>query len=257
MSNKMPKLSVVIISFNEEKNIGRCIDSVLEIADDIVVVDSYSTDRTKEIVLQKGARFVEHSFEGHIQQKNWAISQAKFPHILSLDADELPDETLKAEISKVKNNWTSDGYYFNRLNNYCGKFIRHCGWYPDRKLRLWDSRKGHWGGANPHDTFILNEGSSLCHLKGNLLHYSFYSISQHISQVNLFTDISSRAAFAKGKRSNLLLICTNPLWKFFRDYLFKLGILDGYYGFVICKISAHAKFLKYCKLREIQKNAAN
>jgi len=251
----MPQISVVIITFNEEKNIGRCLDSVQEIADDIVVVDSFSTDKTKSIALEKGARFVEHAFEGHIQQKNWAITQAVHPVILSLDADEAPDEALCREIKKVKDNWNYDGYSFNRLNNYCGKWIRHGGWYPDRKLRLWDSRKGKWGGINPHDTFIMDVGSKIGYISGNLLHYSFYSVSQHVLQVNKFSDISSKADIERGKRTNLLQLYVAPKWKFLRDYIFKLGILDGYYGYVVAKISAHARFLKYVKMIEIQKNA--
>lgn len=250
----MPKLSVVIITFNEENNIGRCIDSVQDIADDIVVVDSFSTDNTKMICLEKGVRFIEHKFEGHIEQKNWAVTQAKYPHILSLDADELPDKIMKDSILAVKENWTHDAYSFNRLNNYCGKWVKHCGWYPDKKLRLWDSTKGAWGGVNPHDTYILKPGATRAHLKGDILHYSFYTVSQHMLQINKFTDISSLAAFKKGKKSGFFKIYINPKWKFIRDYIFKLGFLDGYYGWVICKTSAHAKFLKYVKLRELLKN---
>src|SRR3954465_7519353 len=151
----MLPLSAVIITFNEEKNIARCLDSLIGIVDDVVVIDSFSTDKTEEICKSKGVRFIQHVFEGHIQQKNWAITQAKFPHILSLDADEALDETLKQSILLLKNNWQKDGYYMNRLTNYCGKWIRHCGWYPDKKLRLWDSRKGHWTGTNPHDKYEL------------------------------------------------------------------------------------------------------
>ncbi len=248
----MPKLSVVIITFNEEKNIGQCLDNIKSIADDIVVVDSYSTDKTQEIVEQKGARFVQHIFEGHIQQKNWAVSQAKFPHILSLDADELPDKRLLHEILLVKDNWTHDGYYFNRLNNYCGKWIRHSGWYPDRKLRLWDSRKGKWQGENPHDFYIMEEGSTTKYLRGNLLHYSFRSISEHTLQINKFTDIGAKAALDKGKRSSLLKIICLPKWRFIRDYIFKLGIMDGYYGYIVCKLSAQASFQKYVKMKQLQ-----
>src|ERR1700741_2612456 len=167
----MPQLSVVIITFNEEKNIARCLDSVKEIADDIVVVDSFSKDKTKEICLAKGARFVEHAFEGHIQQKNWAITQAEFPHVLSLDADEALDETLRKSILEVKNNWNKEGYYMNRLTNYCGNWVKHCGWYPDKKLRLWDSRKGSWTGINPHDKYEMKEGDKTTgYLKGDILH---------------------------------------------------------------------------------------
>jgi hypothetical protein len=167
----------------------------------------------------------------------------------------MPDEILKSEILKVKNNWEYDGYSFNRLTNYCGKWIRHCGWYPDEKLRLWDSRKGSWGGVNPHDTFILKPGSNISNLNGNLLHYSFYIVSQHIVQINKFTDISSKAAFDKGKRTNRFEIFFKPKWKFIRDYILKLGFLDGFYGFVICRNSAFAKYLKYVKIYELTKNA--
>src|SRR4051812_21243374 len=122
----MPEISVIIITFNEERNIARCLDSVKDIADDIVVVDSHSTDKTEEICRSKGVRFVRHAFDGHIEQKNWAITQAKYPYILSLDADEALDDELKMAIKKVKQNWEYDGYYMNRLTNYCGKWIYHC-----------------------------------------------------------------------------------------------------------------------------------
>jgi glycosyltransferase involved in cell wall biosynthesis len=249
----MPKLSVVIITFNEEKNIGRCLDSIQSIADDIVVVDSYSTDNTKEIAEKRGARFITHGFDGHIQQKNWAITQAKYPHVLSLDADEIPDEKLIQEIAHIKNDWIFDGYFFNRLNNYCGKWIKHSGWYPDKKLRLWDSRKGKWAGINPHDTFVLEEGASSKYIKGNLLHYSFRTVSEHILQINKFTDIGSKADFDRGKRSSLFKIYFFPKWRFIRDYIFKLGILDGYYGYIISKLSANTTFQKYVKIRELQR----
>lgn len=249
----MPKISAVIITYNEERNIGRCLDSLAGIADDIVVVDSFSSDKTQEIVKAKGARFVQHSFEGHIQQKNWAISQAKFPHILSLDADEALDETLKQSILKVKVNWQKDGYYLNRLTNYIGKWIRHGLWYPDRKLRLWDSRKGAWGGQNPHDTFTLNEGCSTGYLDGDLLHYSIYSLEEHLTQIRKFTDISSKAAYKNGKRSNWLKIIFSPSLKFLRGYIFKMGFLDGKEGWMIARWSAYATFLKYRKLLKLQK----
>ncbi len=249
----MPQLSVVIITYNEENNIGRCIDSILPIADDVVVIDSYSTDKTEEIVLTKSCRFIQHTFEGHIEQKNWAISQAKYKHILSLDADEALSPELQKEISSVKENWTKDGYYFNRLTNYCGKWIKHSGWYPDQKLRLWDSNKGSWGGTNPHDRYELQQGSSQMHLKGDLLHYSYNSISQHINQIEKFSTIAAKQAVAKNKHVGIVSLVFKPIWKFFRDYLFKLGFLDGYYGFVICALSAFATFVKCTKIIELNK----
>ncbi len=249
----MTPISVVIITHNEEKNIGRCLESVKRVADEIVVVDSFSEDDTRIICNEYNIKFVEHPFEGHIEQKNWAVTQATYPHVLSLDADEALSPELETAILKVKENWTHDGYFFNRLTNYCGKWIKHCGWYPDRKLRLWDSRKGKWGGINPHDEYFLEDGGSKKYLKGDILHYSYHSIRQHIEQVNTYTEIGARQAFTKGKSSNVLKIIIKSVWKFFRDYIFKGGFLDGYYGFVICAISAHATFLKYVKLKEFNK----
>jgi glycosyltransferase involved in cell wall biosynthesis len=249
----MPKISAVVITFNEERNISRCLQSLADVADDIVVVDSYSTDKTEELVLVAGARFVRHGFKGHIQQKNWAISQAKYPHILSLDADEALDDSLKKSILEVKENWQFDGYRLNRLTNYCGKWIRHGLWYPDRKLRLWDSRKGTWGGQNPHDTYSMEKGTKLGELQGHLLHYSIYTFEEHLKQIRKFTDISSQAAFDNGKKSNLLKLLFSPLLKFIRAFIFKLGFLDGKEGWMIARWSAYATYLKYYKLRLLQK----
>jgi glycosyltransferase involved in cell wall biosynthesis len=245
------KLSVAIITYNEEKNIARCIQSVEDIADEIVVVDSFSTDKTKEICKSKGVKFVEHAFAGHIQQKNYALTQTTYNHVLSLDADEELSEELKNNIIEVKKKWEYDAYYFNRLTNYCGQWIRHGSWYPDRKLRLWDKTKGEWSGLNPHDIFKLHKGCKKKHLKGELKHYSFYSISDHLEKMNRYTDISAIAAYQAGRRSNIFRILVNPVWKFVRDYYIKLGLLDGYYGYVICKNTSHEKFLKYAKLKDL------
>jgi glycosyltransferase involved in cell wall biosynthesis len=251
----MPKLSVVIITLNEEKNIGRCLESVNGVADEIVIVDSFSTDRTEEICRAYGARFIQHAFEGHIEQKNWAISQASYPHILSMDADEVLSDRLIRSIIEVKENWEFDGYFFNRLTSYCGKWIRHASWYPSRKLRLWDSRKGAWGGMNPHDQYILDKGASRKFLKGDLLHYSYYSIQQHLVQLNKFSEIAAQSYFKIGRRASWFNILFHPGWRFLRDYVIKLGFLDGFYGLVICLNSAHETFLKYAKLRQLHLDA--
>jgi glycosyltransferase involved in cell wall biosynthesis len=248
----MPKLSVVIITYNEEKNIARCIDSVLAVADDIVVVDSYSKDKTEQICKSKGVRFIQHAFDGHIEQKNWAITQAQYPHVLSLDADEALDETLKVAVLAIKNDWQYDGYYMNRLTNYCGKWIHHCGWYPDKKLRLWDSRKGKWGGVNPHDKYELVDGDEHAgYLKGDILHYSYYSIDGHLKQTDKFSSIAAKALFDQGKKTSFIKLYLSPIVKFIQSYFLQLGILDGYYGFMVCKISANATYQKYYKLKQL------
>lgn len=250
----MPKISVVIITFNEQKNIERCLKSVIKVADEIVVVDSFSTDRTKEICLNYNVVFIEHKFEGHIEQKNWAVSQAKNPHILSLDADECLSEELTGSILTAKENWKCEGYKMNRLTNYCGKWIKHCGWYPDAKLRLWDSRNGSWGGINPHDEYKMKEGSAIGFLDGDILHYSYYSIEEHIKQSDYFSTIAAKAYFTKGKKATVFHLIFSPLIKFIQSYFLKLGFLDGKYGFAICKISSLEKYHKYLKLRALYRS---
>lgn len=251
----MQKLSVAIITFNEEQNIERCIRSVIPVADEIVVVDSFSTDATKSICEEFGVRFIEHAFEGHIQQKNFAKTQCSYDLVLSLDADEALSETLQQSILTVKEHGTADGYVCNRLNHYCGKPIKYCGWYPDKSLRLWNRTKGEWGGTNPHDKFMMQENANIAMISGDLLHFTFHSVEQHIKQINYFSSIAAQAKFEKGARSSLFKILLFPFWRFVRMYVLQLGFLDGFSGFIICKNSAHAVFLRYSKLYNLQKHA--
>lgn len=243
-------LSVVVITFNEEKNLARCLNSVRDIADDIVVVDSYSRDRTKEIAESLGARFIVHTFYSHIDQKNWALTQAKYPYVLSLDADECLSDELRTSILAVKEDWKYDGYFFNRLTNYCGKWIRHTTWYPSRKLRLWDARKGQWGGINPHDKYVLNGNSNnKKRLKGDLLHYSYYRKEEHLAQIEKFSTILANSYYKMGRKTSLAQRIIHASWRFLNDYLYRLGILDGKAGFTISRLNAKEVWLKYSKLR--------
>lgn len=247
------KISALIITFNEENNIARCIDSLQRVADEIVVIDSFSTDRTEDICRSRGVKFIQHKFEGHIEQKNFAITQASHPRILSLDADEALSPELTESILEAKQKWNFDGYQFNRLTNYCGKWIRYCGWYPDKKLRLWDRSAGQWGGTNPHDEFKMKPGTSVGYLKGDLLHYSYSSIRQHVHQLNYFTDIMAQEAVNKGKNATILNLIFSPWIKFVKSYFIQLGIADGYYGFIVCTLSSFATFIKYTKIIELKK----
>ena len=249
----MIKISAVIITFNEERNIVGCLQSLECIADEIVVVDSFSTDATEELCKQFKVRFLQHPFEGYMQQKSWACEQANFDYILQLDADEQLSDELKHSIREVKSDWKADGYSFNRLTNYLGKWIRHSGWYPDAKLRLWDRRKGSWSGINLHESVKMNPDALVAKLKGDLLHYSYYSIQQHLNQINSFTEIAAKEGIAKGKSTSLPAIIIKVIWKFKRDYFLKLGFLDGYYGFVVCSMSAYNTYVKYLKMRELKK----
>lgn len=246
------KLSAVVITFNEEQNIRRCLSSLAKVADEIIVVDSFSTDGTEKICSEYHCKFIQNPFEGHIQQKNFALKQASNEFILSLDADEELSQGLITSILKAKENWKYDAYYFNRLSSYCGKFFPYGSWYPDQKIRLFDRRIAKWGGTNPHDKIVLSSNNKT-KLKGDLLHYTYRTIDEHIKQVNYFSSVAAKAAYEQGKRFNLSKLIFKPLWRFFRDYFLKLGFLGGYRGLTICLITAVETYLKVIKLWELER----
>ncbi|MEI6347596.1 MAG: glycosyltransferase family 2 protein [Bacteroidota bacterium] len=247
----MEKLSVVIITYNEEKNIARCLESVKGIADEIVIVDSASTDATVAICEKMGAKVIQQPFLGYTEQKNFAVAQASYPFVFSIDADEAPNEKLLLSIIAAKKNPSANGYSMNRLTNYCGSWVKHCGWYPDRKLRLFFKEKGAWTGGALHEKYELNSNETPMLIDGDLLHYSYYSIDDHIKQVDKFTAISSKELAEKGYCPSLLKLISAAPVKFFRDYIIKLGFLDGYTGFQISKMSAFATYLKYARARDL------
>ena len=212
----MTKLSVVIITFNEERNIERCLQSVKAIADEIIVLDSLSTDRTKEIAVANHAIVIDQPFLGFIEQKNLALSKASNTYVLSLDADEAISEELSKLILEEKSKgFPKDAYSVKRLPFYCGKWIRHGTYYPDRKLRLVNKEKAKWGGTNPHDKIILQEGSSLHPLNGDLHHYIYQSFEEHMLQTNKFTTIAAMELFKAGEKPSWFKLVVNPAWAFF------------------------------------------
>lgn len=249
------KLSVAIITFNEEKNIERCLQSTLPVADEIVVVDSLSTDDTEAICKKYNVRFVSEKFRGHIQQKNYAMELTSHDYVLSLDADEELSAELTKSILTIKAAGKRDAYKFNRLNNYCGTFIHHGGWYPDTKIRLWNKNKGKWGGENPHDQVIMTSGSSIEKLQGDLKHYTYRTLGDHLLQMNKFSDIAALEAFKKNKKVNILLhLVLNPFFTFTKTYFFKAGFLDGVAGFQVAISGAYYRYLKYAKLYQLHQN---
>lgn len=250
----MIKLSVVIITLNEEKDIERCITSIKEIADEILVVDSLSTDNTARIATAAGAKVISQAFLGHVEQKNFATQSAQYDWIYSIDADEELSTELLSEIKKIKNSPNKNAYKHNRLNNYCGHWIKHGSWYPDRKIRLYNRTAGEWQGENPHDSWMpYNKHEQAGYLKGNLLHYSYSSISDHIKRIEKYSDIAARQRVAKGKTCSLLKIWLAPKWRFVKDYIIKMGFLDGYWGYVVCKLSSIESTIKYTKTRQYAK----
>ena len=247
-------LSVVIITFNEEKNIERCLKSVAPIADEIVVVDSLSTDTTKDLCSKYNVRFISQAFLGYIEQKNFALQQASNNDVLSLDADEeLSDELCRSIRSAKENNFPFDAYSMNRCSSFCGKWIKHGSWYPDKKTRLLDKTKGKWAGINPHDKIEMQSGSSIHHLKGDLFHYSYYSLEEVITQNNKFTTIQAKAMFESGRRATYLNLIINPLTAFVNGFIFKGGFLDGVDGFFIASSVAYQTMVKYAKLLHLRR----
>ncbi len=250
------RISAVIITFNEEKNIRRCLESIQDIVDEVIVVDSFSTDKTQEICEEFNVKFVQYKWQGYSKTKNYANELASNEFILSIDADEALSEELQKSILRLKAGEELSRnivYSLNRLTNYCGKWIYHCGWYPDKKIRIFNKSNASWKGELHEELVFVDGNTKIQHLEGNLLHFSYNSISQHILQVDKFTEIGAKEAHNKGKRTSILGIILRPIWKFLRDYIIKLGFLDGYYGFVICAISAFATFVKYIKLKQYYK----
>jgi glycosyltransferase involved in cell wall biosynthesis len=249
----MSSLSVVIITFNEAHNLERCLISVKGVADEIIILDSFSTDSTVEIASKMGAIVKQQPFLGYIQQKNAALEYASNNYVLCLDADEALDEKLALSIKSVKNNFSAKAYNFNRCTSYCGRFIKNGSWYPDRKIRLFDKRFAKWGGINPHDKVELNDKNEpVQHLQGDMLHFSYYTIEEHLTRINHYTTIAANALYSKGVRSNWIKILIHPLWRFVYGYFMRLGFLDGFYGFIIAINCSHETFQKYIKLYQLQ-----
>jgi glycosyltransferase involved in cell wall biosynthesis len=249
----MIRISAVIITLNEERNIGRCIDSLRDVADEVIVVDSFSTDKTGEICQSKGVHFIQIEWEGYSKTKNYANLQASFEYILSLDADEALSEELINSIKREKEKELDGTYCFNRLTNYCGKWIKHCGWYPDVKTRLFLKNIAQWEGDYVHEEIKFIGEPISTHLKGDLLHYPYYSIGEHYERVEKYSLLGARKLLDKNKGGSRFKGIFSAISRFVRMYFLKLGILDGRAGYRICRISAYAAYLKYVKLNEIKK----
>jgi glycosyltransferase involved in cell wall biosynthesis len=247
------KLSIVIITLNEERNIEKCLQAAAPVADDIVVYDSFSTDATCEIAKKYGARVFQGKWQGYSATKNEANKKAQYDWILSLDADEVLSKPLQGDLLKVKASGLKTAA-FKRLTNYCGKWIKHAGWYPDIKLRLFNRNEMQWEGLIHEELKAINGHHQTPYLlDGDCLHYSYYSIAEHLRQTEKFSQLSARHLYEKGARVSVLKVWFAPLFKFVQMYFLKLGLLDGYYGLMLCKISAEATYQKYAGLRALCK----
>lgn len=255
----MEKLSVTIITYNEEENIRDCLESV-KWADEIVVLDSFSTDKTVEICREYTDKIYQNKWCGFVEQKNFALDKASHNWILSIDADERISDKLTAEIKKLllTDGPGFNGYYIPRKAFYIDRWILHCGWYPDYKIRLFRKDKGRWEGKEGtaiHES-VKTDGMT-GYLKGELLHYSFKDISSHIKTINNYTSISATENFKKGKSEGILSMLLRPPFNFFKMYILKRGFLDGIPGFIVSVLSSFHVFIKYAKMWELKnKNSA-
>ena len=244
-------LSVAILTFNSERCIEQVLESVRDVADEIVVLDSGSTDRTLNIVKSFGAKVYFREFDNFVNQKNHLLSLCREKWVLFIDDDEVLSDELKAEIKNVKTEEKFDGYYINVLTNYLGRWIKHA-WYPDWHLRLARREKCRWVGDSVHET--LRVEGEVGYLKGDLLHYSYPSVSYHLKKIDLYTTLYAEGAYKRGKRFSYKKLFLSPPGAFIRRYILKKGFLDGFEGFVLSVMASYYTFLKYLKLWEKEKN---
>lgn len=245
------KISATIITLNEERNIERCISSLKGIADEVIVLDSNSTDKTEEICKKHEVRFVKRHWEGYAASKNFLNSLATSNYILSIDADEAIDAELKEEILKIKNEVNPQVYSLNRMTNYCGKWIKHSGWYPDVKARIFPKEGSFWDGEFVHEELIFPSTLKVIQLKGHLEHYSYYDFVGHRERADKYSVLTAKKMNKAGKKASFLKPYLSGFARFFSMYCIKTGFLDGKMGFKIAQISAQSNVFKYKELRRL------
>lgn len=247
------KITATIITLNEERNIERCIRSLTGVADEIIVLDSFSDDRTKEICERLNVRFEQRAWEGYSESKNYLNDLVTTDYILSMDADEALDEQLRSEIEQLKSKENPQVYAVNRLTNYCGKWIKHSGWYPDVKVRLFPKEGSCWDGAIVHESLIFPKELKVVPLAGHLEHFSYYSFEEHRERADNYSRLTAQKMHQQGKKASVLKPYLSAIGRFVSMYLFKMGFLDGKMGFKIAQISAQSNVFKYKELRRLNR----
>lgn len=241
----MPRLSVIMIAKNEAANIGACLDSVAFADERIVVVDGGSTDGTAEIAAGKGARVIDHVFDGFGAQKNFALSQASGDWVFSIDADERVTAALTAEIAQAMSEAKADGYEMPRLSSFCGREMRHSGWYPDYVLRLFRRGKARFSDDRVHERVICD--GPVARLRNDLLHAPVLRLEDALSRMDRYSTANAAMTVARGKRVSFSSGITHGLWSFFRTYILRRGFLDGREGFLLAVANAEGTYYRYMK----------
>lgn len=251
------KISATIITLNEERNIERCIRSLQDSVDEIIVLDAFSTDRTEEICRALNVRFEQRTWDGYAASKNYLNSLAQYDYILSIDADEALDDKLKRSIAAIKAEKNPQVYSLNRLTNYCGKWIRHSGWYPDVKPRLFPKEGSRWDGEYVHEELIVSDDLKIVQLEGHLEHYSYYSFTDHKARADRYSALTAKKLYAKGKKASAFKPYLSAIGRFVSMYFIKCGFLDGKMGFKIAWISAQSNVFKYNELIRLNRGKSN
>lgn len=241
-----PPVSACIVACDEEDRLGACLDS-LGWCDEILVVDSHSRDGTRELARARGARVIERDWPGHVEQKEFAVRAAAHDWVLCIDADERVSPELVREIEALRaGGFGAAGYELPRVSRYLGRWIRHGTWYPDWKLRLFDRRRGGWGGRNPHDRVSVD--GAVERLRGELLHEPYRTFEDHLATIDRYTTITAEAMRAEGRRARLSDVVLRPPARFLVFYVLRRGFLDGWRGLLLAYLAAHYVRLKYAKL---------
>jgi len=242
------------LTYNSERKLEEVLKSVKGIADEIVALDSSSTDRTLEILESYGAKVYQREFDDFVSQKNYLLSLTTKEWVLFLDDDEVLTPQLASSIEEALKNPRFDGYYLNRLTNYLGRWIRHA-WYPDWQLRLARREKCRWVGSEVHESLMVD--GEVGYLEGDLLHYTYASVSEHLRKIDRYSTLYARGALKRGKKFSLLKLLTSPAGAFVRRYFLKRGFLDGFEGFVLSVMASYYTFLKYLKLWELERSESS
>lgn len=247
----MPKISAVIITKNEEKNIAQCLQSLIEVVKEIVVIDAYSTDKTIEIAEKIGAKVFQKEWKGYSQNKNFGNDLAKNDWILSIDADEVLSPELITSIHELTLE-NSKVYSFNRLNNYCGQWIKYSNWHPDWKIRLFNKKQVTWSGDFVHEKLTFDKHITVVRLAGLLYHYSYQNSEDHWQRIEKYAQLSAQQLFQDGKKATFVKLWLSPIARFIKTYFFKKGFLDGKAGWIISVRNAYLVNRKYRLLQEMQ-----
>lgn len=250
------KLSVYVITYNEEKKIRDCLESV-NWADEIVIVDSYSSDKTLDICKEYTEKIFQKRFDGFGKLRNYALEHVKYDWVLSVDADERVTEELKEEIlQKLTEEPTEEAYFIPRKSHFLNYWVRHCGWYPDyRQPQFFNKTKMKYVETDlVHEGFVMKSNSKVSYLKNHIIQYPFLSLKEFLTKMDRYSTLKAQQMFNESKSFKFHQIIFHPLSCFLRMFIFKLGFLDGKIGFILSILYSYYTFIKYIKLWELQLN---